>query len=230
MDIFVYSDESGVFDSLHNDYFVFAGLVFTDKEARDIASRRYIAAERVIRKRAALSEDIELKASSISNGDKGKLFRSLNCIRKFGVVVLQKNVIRSVENDKKTKQRFLDYAYKIAVKRNLEDMIGRDLINAADVTGMHFFMDEHTTSTNGRYELRESLEQEFRYGTHNYDYQRYFTPIFPALQHLELTFCNSAKKTLVRAADIVANRLFYKARNGEIGSIKSDSFHIITLP
>ena len=32
MDLFVYSDESGVFDSAHNKYFVFAGLILLGKE------------------------------------------------------------------------------------------------------------------------------------------------------------------------------------------------------
>lgn len=48
MDLFVYSDESGVFDYLHNDLFVFGGLILLGKEAKEIACRRYIAAEKVI--------------------------------------------------------------------------------------------------------------------------------------------------------------------------------------
>lgn len=36
MDVYVYSDESGVFDSVHNDYFVFGGIIFFDKKNKDI--------------------------------------------------------------------------------------------------------------------------------------------------------------------------------------------------
>ena len=32
MDMYIYSDESGVFDYLHNDYFVFAGVIFFSKQ------------------------------------------------------------------------------------------------------------------------------------------------------------------------------------------------------
>ena len=38
MNIFVYSDESGVFDVKHNEIYVFAGVVYLSKEDRDIAS------------------------------------------------------------------------------------------------------------------------------------------------------------------------------------------------
>ena len=46
MNIFVYSDESGVLDKAHNDIFVFGGIVFLSKDERDIAARKYSAAER----------------------------------------------------------------------------------------------------------------------------------------------------------------------------------------
>lgn len=45
MDLFVYSDESGVFDKAHNEIFVFGGLIFIGKDQKDEYARRYIAAE-----------------------------------------------------------------------------------------------------------------------------------------------------------------------------------------
>ncbi len=35
MDIYIYSDESGVFDAKHNRYFVFAGTVFLSKKDKE---------------------------------------------------------------------------------------------------------------------------------------------------------------------------------------------------
>lgn len=35
MNIFVYADESGVFDRIHNDVFVFGGLIFLGNDERD---------------------------------------------------------------------------------------------------------------------------------------------------------------------------------------------------
>ena len=45
MDIFVFSDESGVFDCYHSTYFVFGGLAFLDRMTMESAARRYLTIE-----------------------------------------------------------------------------------------------------------------------------------------------------------------------------------------
>ena len=117
MNIFIYSDESGVFDKKHNDFFVFGGVIFLSKSEKDKQERKYLHAERVIRERMQFSEDREVKAVSITNTDKSKLFRSLNGVYKFGVVIRQHRVLNEIFASKKSKQRYLDFAYKIAVKK-----------------------------------------------------------------------------------------------------------------
>ena len=64
MNIFVYSDESGVLDKAHNDIFAFGGLVFLSKDEKDIASRKYHAAERIVRNSGDYG-NVEIKASTI---------------------------------------------------------------------------------------------------------------------------------------------------------------------
>ena len=115
MNIYVYSDESGVFDKEHNDYFVFAGLICIGTNEKEIWSRKYSAVEKTLRKSKGVKLDYELKATKITNSEKGKLFRSLNNCYKFGVVIREKNVLDRIYYSKKDKQRYLDYAYKIAV-------------------------------------------------------------------------------------------------------------------
>lgn len=222
MNIFVYSDESGVFDKAHNEYFVFGGLVFLSKDERDIAGRRYINAEKAIRKSNKYSKETELKAATISAKEKCKLYRSMNPYYKFGVVVEQSKVMDSIMADKKSKQRYLDFVLKIGVKKLLQRLIAENVIVPNDVEGMYFFVDEHTTSTNGRYELRESLEEEFKRGMYSHNFVTFFPPLFPQLKCVDLEFCNSATKTLVRAADIVANRVYHYTLNG----LKFESFDV----
>ena len=230
MNIYVYSDESGVFDRYHNDKFVFAGLIFLDKTSKDKMSRKYSKAEKDIRKNSRYTPEDELKASIISNKEKSKLYRSLNQCYKFAVVVDQKRVNIQIFNSKKDKQRYLDYVYKIAVKRALQNMIQRNLIVKNDVERMFFYVDEHTTATNGRYELKEGLEQEFRYGTYNTNYSIYYEPIFPSLKELKLEYCNSSSKSLIRAADIVANNVYHKAvTDQDIWEINRN-MHVIIQP
>lgn len=213
MNIYIYSDESGVFDKEHNDIFVFGGLIILGSKSKEEWSRRYSAVEKVIRTKRSYHKDYELKATKISNGDKNKLYRSLNNCYKFGVVINQKRVLDRIFNSKKDKQRYLDYAYKIAVKRAFQELIEQGIIIPDDVERIYFYVDEHTTATNGCYELKEGLEQEFKYGTYNHDYRCYYPPIFLGLKDVHLDFCNSASKLLVRAADIIANKIYYVAHN-----------------
>lgn len=209
MDIYVFSDESGVFDKAHNDYFVFGGVIFFSKEDRDNCARKYIHVENTLRKTKGYEG--ELKACRITNGDKGKLFRTLSTCQRFGIVVRQKKILDRIFNSKKDKQRYLDYVYKIGLKRLFQALINSGTIVAGQIENIYVLVDEHSTATNGKYELRESLEQEFKFGTYNYNYSTYFPPIFEYLKSVTVDFCNSANKPLIRAADIIANRIYYWA-------------------
>lgn len=209
MNIFVYSDESGVFDVVHNQHYIFGGVLFLDKESRDGAVRKYLNAERTIRKARGIAPDVELKASFLRNSDKGKLFRATGKWIRFGTVINEQSILSNIWQSKKDKQRYLDYAYKIGVKRCFQQLIKDGQITPEEVENIYFFVDEHTTATNGRYELRESMEREFKYGIYNYTYTVYHSPLFPNLRSLTVSFCNSKSITLVRAADVIANKLFY---------------------
>ena len=230
MNIYVYSDESGVFDSKNNDYFVFGGIIFLSKESHEIWKRKYLSAERTIRKSEELSKEVEVKATNVSNKSKGKLYRSLNHTEKFGIVVREKEIQQSIFNDKKTKQRYLDFAFKIGVKRKLENLIQRGLLNPQDVDNIYFYVDEHTTATDGRYELREGLEQEFKRGTYNWNWNKFFPPLFPTVKSIDVKYCNSKKKTLIRSADIIANKLYFCARHNCLDNMIKEETNIIILP
>lgn len=222
MNLFVYSDESGVFDKEHNDYFVFGGVIFCSKEEKEAAVRKYRAVERIIRKDKYQNGE-ELKACRISNVEKGKIFRSLNPYYKFGVVIEEQKVLDRIFCNKKDKQRYLDYAYKIGLKRCFEWLIQEGKLDPKEVERLFVFADEHTTATSGLYELQEALECEYKTGTYNYNWSTYFPPIFPYIQTVEVKFCNSETQTLIRAADIVANRLYFATVKGgeELEKIKS---------
>ena len=49
MDIYVYSDESGVFDVKHNDYYVYGGVMFLSKKDKDDENRKYIHLEKMLK-------------------------------------------------------------------------------------------------------------------------------------------------------------------------------------
>ncbi len=229
MNIYVYSDESGVFDRAHEKYFVFGGLILLEYSSVNECTARYKKAEKHLISK--YGKDIELKASMLDLKDRANLYRSLNKFYKFAVVIDIQNTHASISADKKTKQRYLDYVYKIAVKRRLEKLIDDNLINPDEVKNLSFYVDEHSTATNGKYELAESLEQEFKIGAFNRSFLIFHPPIFPNLQHLSVKYCDSKKNALVRAADIIANRIFYLTRSGKLSTARGiNNMHIIGMP
>ena len=50
--IYVFSDESGVFDQINNDTFAYAGIIFTDLQEKNLAEIRYRSVENRLRKNA----------------------------------------------------------------------------------------------------------------------------------------------------------------------------------
>ena len=105
------------------------------------------------------------------------------------------------------------------------------MVNPNEVERIYFCVDEHTTATNGIYELRESLEQEFKRGTYNFDYSIYYEPIFKCLKDVHLEYCNSASKLLIRAADIAANRVYYLAKNEyKLKLSQINNINVVYLP
>lgn len=228
MNLYIYSDESGVFDKVHNDIYVYGGVVFLSKEDKDINVRKYRHVERIIRESKGYNKDIELKACILGNTEKTKIYRSLNRCIKFGVIVNQKSIRDEIFGNKKSKQRYLDYAYKIGLKRMFERLINEEFICSDEVENIYIYVDEHTTATDGRYELKEGLEQEFKLGTFNYTYNKFYPPIFKNIKSINVDYCNSNSVTLIRAADIVANNIYYKAIRGIENT--SSNLYLTTLP
>ena len=70
MDIYVYSDESGVFDVIHNDYYVYGGVIFLDKKDKDNENRKYIHMERSMKNTNSKFKNKELKANILSGKEK----------------------------------------------------------------------------------------------------------------------------------------------------------------
>lgn len=55
MDIYVYTDESGVFDKEHETIYVYGGIIYLNSEDKENSGRKYIAAETALRARCSSS-------------------------------------------------------------------------------------------------------------------------------------------------------------------------------
>lgn len=230
MNIYIYSDESGVFDHLNNDYFVFGGIICFGTKEKDSWCRKYSHVESVIRKSGNYDKDYELKASKITNAEKGKIFRSLNNAFKFCVLIKEKELLAQIFENKKHKQRYLDFAFKIVLKKCFNLLIKTKILNPDDVDYIYVNVDEHNTATDGKYELRENLLNEFKCGTFNFELDHFYDPIFPKIKDVVVEFCDSSKTRLVRAADIIANNCWVSAmKNNGIVEGKSN-LYVYVLP
>ena len=77
----------------------------------------------------------------------------------------------------------------------------------------------------------EAIEQELKKGTYNYNYNTYYEPILPSVKSIELKYCNSSKIPLIRAADIVANKIYTTTLRNELHTLKNKStMYIEILP
>ncbi len=113
MKLYVYADESGAFDKVHNDIFVYGGVVLVGADAKADAEHRYAAMESRLRKSVPdLDDGSEIKASRLDMKSRKRMFTSLErpgC-HQFAVIVDQKQLRDEVFDSKKRKQRYLDYA------------------------------------------------------------------------------------------------------------------------
>lgn len=196
---------------------MFGGLIFLDKESKDRESRKFLHAERTLAgSYGTKCKDGELKACRLKNKHKAGLFRSTNGNIRYAFVVDQQRVIDGIFGDKKSKQRYLDYVYKVGLKRIFGRLISGNVINPNDVDNIYVRFDEHTTATDGRYELREGMEEEFKRGTINFRYNTFHKPIFPNMAgSVFLDFKDSKNDALIRASDIIANQVWYHEVSGK---------------
>lgn len=219
MKLYVYADESGAFDKVHNDLFVYGGLVLAGAEAKDDAARRYIAIERKIRE-ANSAHDVhpELKASFMTLKERKRAFQSIKkpgC-HQFAVIVNQRALRDEVFDSKKRKQRFLDYALKRGIKRGIVQALREDGIPRESIDSVTVVVDEHSTSTCGEYNLMESINEELRNGMFNPTWQLFFPPVFThGIPEIPVAYVDSSKVPLVRASDITANWVFMAERDRE---------------
>lgn len=218
MNLYVYSDESGVFDKKTNSFFVFAGIILTSKEDRNKLKNKYLTLEKSIKYDKEISSKVELKASNIANKTKKRLYSYLKDVIKFSVVINLQKLFDYKGKD--NKQRYLDYAFKIGFKRTLKKLEKDGLIRLNDIERIFIECDEHTISTSGIYDLRDSIYNELKYGITNFNKNAQYGAIIPELVDVEVKYLDSKNNALIRCADIVSNFVYTSYRDMNIDRIE----------
>lgn len=225
----VFLDDSGVFSLGHNEYFVYAGYVFIGAEEKANANREYRTLSDKIRKE--MNHSGELKAKHlVGTKHKRALVRVLKKYDNLACVVTIPSIRSSILNNKLSIHRYKDYALKIAIKRKLETLINAGYIDSTKETELNIFIDEQHTSTDGFYNLEESIREEFVNGIHNLDYGSYHPPLFTGNIKIKVKFCDSSCNYLIQASDILANRM-HTSFNYDLPALRQlPKLHIVRLP
>ena len=216
-EIFFYLDDSGV---LHKNaeerYFVYAGYVFMSKKEKDSALAKYRWAVRQLRKND-VERDGEIKAFRAKVKSKRFLVSQLKDFESLSCIVDKSRVYDSILGAKRSIHRYKDYCIKRAAKAKLEDLICRGIIDPTLTTKVRFFIDNQPTSTDGIYNLKESIREELKNGIANFDYGSMYPPIFMGELEICTTFCDSRRHYLIQASDILANNIFIRKNyNAEV--------------
>lgn len=206
-EVFIYLDDSGTLhDNAAGEFFVYAGYIFLSKKEKDAALAKYRAAVKRLNK----TPEKEFKAYGARGKDKRYLISILKEHESFSCVVDKKRVYESIMSSKKSIHRYKDYCIKRATKAKLTDLINRKKIDPNSPIILRFFIDNQPTSTDGIYNLRESIREELSAGIANFDYGTFHRPLFNSGVTVHTKFCDSKTSPLIQASDMLANCIFTK--------------------
>lgn len=217
MDIYAFGDEPGTFDPLHYEHYAFGGLIFLEREAKDSALRKYLAAERAIA--GEYPRATELKASALSPKHKLSLFRATDRAARFAVVIRQELVDQRIVARKKVRQRYLDYAFRSGIESWIASSVEGGLLPVEAIDDLLVTFDNHKTATYGRYELQESLAEDLKDGIVTRG-GGFIEPSYPDMGDVRVKFTDSRANALVRATDIIANVALHKALEGKLADLE----------
>lgn len=225
--ISIFIDDSGVFHSNHN-YFVYAGFCFISDEAKISAKKRYRTLNTKIKKSTHASG--ELKASNVERKHKNALYKVLRDEISFSVVVKLSEIKSSIMTDKKSRQRFKDYALKRVVKNLFKKMLHQELIDKNDDIELFVNIDQQGFATNGLYGLGDGILEELRHGITNFNYGIVHPPILEGEFVVHTKSCVSENDYLIQAADILANRIWNSYEKQLIGLRNIPNHTFLKLP
>lgn len=222
-------DDSGV---LHKNetsgYFVYAGYVFTNRQDLENAKRKYINANKKLKK--ALGRKDELKAATLEAKHKRALYNSVKEYDSLAVVVEISRLYNYVLADKKSICRYKDYILKRCIKTKLKKLITDGVLSKDEDITISIYIDEQLTATNGYYDLRDSIKEELQHGIVNFDYGIKHPHVFDSNVEVIIYYCDSSTNYMIQASDILANRIWTSYRSKERNLRVKDKQTILTFP
>lgn len=228
-EVIFFFDDSGV---LHKNapggFFVYAGYVFTSRNELNNARRKYINANKKIKK--ALERSDELKAANLKSKHKRALFEIVKDYDSVAAIVEVTRVYDYILKDKKSVCRYKDYVLKRCIKNKLKRLIANGDINKSEDIEISIYIDEQLTATDGYYDLRDSIREELQYGIVNFNYGITHAHIFDSNVVVNIEYCDSSRNYMIQASDILANRIWTSYIKGNPNLRKIPNHTSLTFP
>lgn len=226
--IFFFDDSGVLHKNAQEKYFVYAGYVFTNRDVLNDAKRKYIHANKKLKK--ALGRTDELKAANLKSKHKRSLFNTVKEYASAAAVVDIDKVYDYILSSKKSICRYKDYVLKRCIKDKLKRLIADGIISKSEDITISIYIDEQLTATDGYYDLRDSIMEELKYGIANFDYGIRHPHIFEADVKVNIEYCDSSHNYMIQASDILANRIWHSYINNDRKLRKIDNHTTLTFP
>lgn len=206
-EIYIFVDDSGVFDIKNNKYFIYAGYVFVGTDSMRKYKTRYRNMVDRLKVSLDLDPSVELKAANLEAKHKRALSNVMREAESFSVAVEISRVYESIMETKMNKQRYKDYILKLAIKKKLRKVLEKNSISTSEPIRVIIKIDEQPVSSSGQRELEGSIIKEFLYG--RFDGNGYHEPgILNSRSEISLDYMDSKNDYLVQASDILANKIW----------------------
>ena len=139
-------DDSG---TLHANapcpFFVYAGYVFLEQAHLDAARRKYRALVKQLK--VELNRSDELKACSLTNKYRNKLYKVMRDEQSVSVTVDIERLYDRILSNKKSIVRYKDYVLKRLVKHKIAEMLRAQVLDKAQDITIHIAIDEQLTAS-----------------------------------------------------------------------------------
>lgn len=221
--IYFFLDDSGVLDFPQNsNYFCYCGYMIIGNKAKGelIANYRNISNEIKIKYdvpevKGCIFDKFHNHKDLIEQIRLYKVMLRDKCYVLLGNVINGKLKSKDVFTNKHSKVRYKNYVLKLLVKEGISRALKDNLINKSDNIEVTILIDEEQRSTNGIYNLKESISSEIFDGTSNFQYNRFYPPILDKNKNsgIHLTYCDSKTCIPVQMADIVSNLFLFFLQN-----------------
>ena len=110
--------------------------------------------------------------------------------------------------DKKSRQRFKDYALRRIVKKLFQSLIDQGLVDPEQEIELHVNIDQQGFATNGLYGLGDAFLRNYTKVSTILIMELFYPPILTGDFNVLTRSCVSENDYLIQAADILANRIW----------------------